>query len=322
VADALEVRDLELQPKQKLHWAVQAADGCTLGSGPNVGTSQRYALEVVTPEQLRSMLEARELSLRRRFETIVEELTETRNLLARVTLPPVAKPSDDAAKETPTGPKDETPAAEDGAPAEQDNAPAPKVDASAQKDAALDSKNDPPAAQPVREAGSEPGDAAESAAAEATRRGAASLAVQVERVLQNGERSAHETLQVALAFDDIREEMINNRVDTEELKTRLKDGVADPLKRIVAEMFPKWEAQLKRLSGELTDPRSAVTAQTAALAQVDAILIEMQQVLDKMLELETFNEVLDMLRQIIDAQEKINAETKQKQKRKIRDLVE
>jgi hypothetical protein len=38
--------------------------------------------------------------------------------------------------------------------------------------------------------------------------------------------------------------------------------------------------------------------------------------------LETFNEVLDMLRQIIDAQEKINAETKQKQKRKIRDLVE
>ena len=42
----------------------------------------------------------------------------------------------------------------------------------------------------------------------------------------------------------------------------------------------------------------------------------MKQVLDKMLELETFNEVLDMLRQIIDAQEKVNAETKQKQKQK------
>lgn len=137
-------------------------------------------------------------------------------------------------------------------------------------------------------------------------------------MLQNSQRSSHETLQVAVAFDEIREEMINNRVDTEELKSRLKDGVADPLKRIVAEMFPKLENELKKL----TDPKSSPAAQTAALAQIDAILVEMRQILDKMLELETFNEVLDMLRQIISAQEKVNAETKQKQKQKLRDLVE
>ena len=41
-----------------------------------------------------------------------------------------------------------------------------------------------------------------------------------------------------------------------------------------------------------------------------------------MMELETFNEVLDMLRQIISAQEKISDETKQKQKKKLRDLIE
>ena len=34
----------------------------------------------------------------------------------------------------------------------------------------------------------------------------------------------------------------------------------------------------------------------SSVAQIDAILVEMKQVLDKMLELETFNEVLDMLR--------------------------
>ena len=115
--------------------------------------------------------------------------------------------------------------------------------------------------------------------------------------------------------------MVNNRVDTEELKTRLKDGVADPLKRIVDEMFPKLEDELKKLAGQLADP-PAPGPQAAALAQIDAILVEMKQVLDKMLELETFNEVLDMLRQIISAQEKVNAETKQKQKQKLRDLVE
>ncbi len=268
VSDALEIRELELEPKQKLHWAVQAADQCALEGGPNVGSSQRYVLDVVTPEQLRAMLEARELMLRRRFETIVEELTDTRNMLASIE----------------TG----------GAP----NAKAPGS-----------------------QGGREPGDEAERSEGGASATGS-SATLQVERVLQNSQRSAHETLQVALAFDDIRDEMINNRVDTEELKTRLKEGVADPLKRIVAERFARLEETLKQLSGRLADTTAAPGVQAAALAEMDGILVEMRQVLDKMLELETFNEVLDMLRQIIDAQEKVSTETKQKQKQKLRDLVE
>ena len=268
VADALEVRDLDLQPKQKFHLAVKAADSFALEGGPNIGSSQPYVLDVVTPEQLRSMLEARELTLRRRFETVVEELTETRQ---------------------PVGPRRHRPIAGSG-----------KGQAA-------------PGAR-------EPGDDAKRPANRP--RSAAAQLVQVERVLQNGERSAHETLQVALAFDGIREEMVNNRVDTEELKIRLKDGVADPLKRIVDEMFPKWEGQLRQLSGQLSDPKVAAASQAAALAQADAILVELRQVLDKMLELETFNEVLDMLRQIIGDQEKVTLETKQKQKQKLRDLTE
>jgi tetrahydromethanopterin S-methyltransferase subunit B len=280
-ADALEVGPLELQPKQKLHWAVQAADSCALEGGPNVGSSQRYVLEVVTAEQLRAMLEARELTLRRRFETIIEELTETRNMLSGIEMRPPA-----AATEVKQSPAETKPAA------------APS--------------------------GSEPGDddADNADVAKPAASSAASRALQVERVLQNGQRSSHETLQVALAFDEIREEMINNRVDTEELKTRLKEGVADPLKRIVEARFAALEESLKQLAAVLADPNAAVTAQAKAVAKTDAILVEMQQVLDKMLELETFNEVLDMLRQIIDAQEKVNAETKQKQKQKLRDLIE
>ncbi len=86
VADVLEVGEFELQPKQRFHLAVHAADGCELDAGPNEGAGQRQVLEVVTPEQLRSMLEARELMLRRRFETIVAEFTDTRNLLAGLQL--------------------------------------------------------------------------------------------------------------------------------------------------------------------------------------------------------------------------------------------
>ena len=218
------------------------------------------------------MLEARELMLRRRFETIIEELTDTRNMLSGIEM---------------------------------------------RRSAAAPVEAKPAAASD----GSEPGDDAE--ATKPAGSSAASRALQVERVLQNSQRSSHETLQVAVAFDEIREEMINNRVDTEELKTRLKEGVADPLKRIVETRFSALEESLKQLAAALSDPNAAVTAAgQGAWRKLTQSWWRCKQVLDKMLELETFNEVLDMLRQIIDAQEKVNAETKQKQKQKLRDLIE
>ncbi|HEY1785111.1 MAG TPA: hypothetical protein VGG30_06150, partial [Pirellulales bacterium] len=88
VQEAIEVQRFALEPKHKFHLVVEASDTCQLKGGPNVGISQRYVLDVVTPEQLRSMLEARELLLRRRFETIVQELTETRDALVRIDMSP------------------------------------------------------------------------------------------------------------------------------------------------------------------------------------------------------------------------------------------
>ncbi|MEX2112753.1 MAG: hypothetical protein WD845_06175 [Pirellulales bacterium] len=260
VADVLEVGELGLQPKQRFHVAVHAADGCTLESGPNLGQGQRQVLEVVTPEQLRSMLEARELMLRRRFETIIAEFTDTRNMLAALQL-----------SDAPAFP------ATDGEP-----------------EAATELSTEPtlPASVPVA------------------------------RVTQNVERSAHETREVSDAFQGIREEMINNRVDTEELRIRLKEGIADPLAQLVDARFAALQAELGRLADQLSDANAAAPTRTRAVAEMDAILVEMSQVLDKMLELETFNEVLDILREIIAEQEQVTTETKDQQKSKVRDLLE
>jgi hypothetical protein len=115
---------------------------------------------------------------------------------------------------------------------------------------------------------------------------------------------------------------VNNRIDTVELKTRLQDGISLPLKAIAADRFPPLLETLKTLAGQLGEPSAAVSTQSDALAQTDAILAEMRGVLDKMLELETFNEALDMLRQIIDSQQKVNDETKEQQKKDLRSLIE
>jgi hypothetical protein len=80
--------------------------------------------------------------------------------------------------------------------------------------------------------------------------------------------------------------------------------------------------RLKKLENVLEKPAEASQAQDAAREQADLILVEMKQVLDKMLELETFNEALELLRAIIKSQEELNEQTKERQKAKLRDLLE
>ncbi|MHC4402842.1 MAG: coiled-coil domain-containing protein [Planctomycetota bacterium] len=81
---AMEVRPLSLSPGQKLLVRLKAADRCDLAEGPNETASERWLLDVVTPGQLRILLEARELALRQRFQRVIQEVTETRDLLARM----------------------------------------------------------------------------------------------------------------------------------------------------------------------------------------------------------------------------------------------
>ena len=75
---------LELRPKDKVSVTVMASDKCDLQANPNVGSGDRYQLEVVTPDELLAALERRELGLRRRLEQIIDELSEMRDSVSRV----------------------------------------------------------------------------------------------------------------------------------------------------------------------------------------------------------------------------------------------
>lgn len=258
--EAVDVRELGLQPGQTFHLQLKARDNCGLDGGANEAASERFTLQVVSPEELRSMLEARELNLRRRFEQLMGEVTETRDALSQL-----------------------------------------KAEASAPStDAAPDAADE-----------SSPGDAFDA------------RTLVVDRSLQNSRKNADETLSVAVAFDDIHEELINNRVDTEELKIRLQQRIAEPLHKLSAEAFPELDRRLVGLRENVTaNSPATVGALAAARGQLDQILVDMQQVLDKMMEMETFNEVVDMLRGIIDTQENLNDETKQQRKQSVRSLLE
>ena len=234
-AEAAEVVPLEplgLAIGRKLELAVTATDTCTLASEPNAGTSDTWSLDVVAPEVLVAMLEAREIILRRRYESCVADLTQARDGFA--------------APERP---------AEEDADGDRGDAAARLGDATA--------------------------------------------------------RAAGETAELAEAFRGIRLEFDNNQLITPELEARLIAQIADPLSALAKQDLPALAVACR-----------AGTARRELVRRADEVLARMRAVLDKMMELESFNEVVELLRGMIRTQEQIRAETLEQQKRRAREALE
>ncbi len=266
IDSAFEVDRLRLEPGTKILLMAKARDRYNLESGPKVGSADRWILDVVTPEKLRAMLEAREIVLRQRFATIVEDVQAIRDTLAGLTLSGESS----------------------AAPAE--------------------------AARPT-----EPGDVQTQDTPE--RRRAVRL-LRIQRARQNGQKDSHETAGVAEAFQDIRQELVNNRIYTEELRIRLEDDIVAPLGRLVADNFVQLDEVLAQLEDRHDDRNRAPALRDGAVAQADTILTTMQAVLARMVELEDFNEAVELLRSIIEEQNQIRESVRERRKEKLRRLLE
>lgn len=262
---------LTLTPGKKIAVTVKAADRYDLEdfhvqTNPHAGSGDRYELDVVSPDELLIILERRELELRRRFEQVVEEMTQMRDSLLRVK----------------TGFSHEVKDQEPG--------------------------------DVVAPDGSEPGDK-ELSPTEAAQRALALRQLWVQRAIDRSEQSRGETEGVGVSFLDIVAELENNRVvDTEDRKSRLREQVSTPLLDIVRVEFPELDKRLADLDGKMNanqrDEAAVATAAEHALAQTDEVLLAMDQVLQKMLDLETFNELVELVRGLIDEQEEVIEDTR------------
>jgi len=140
---------------------------------------------------------------------------------------------------------------------------------------------------------------------------------------QKGEQSAMEVDGIALAFEDIREELVNNRVDTQERKSRMDGQIIGPLRQIAGELFPAWQASLKELRTMLReeDERSE-SKSVAVVGGADQIIVAMDSVLEKMLELEDYAELVKIVREIIEQQDGLLEKTKDEQKASVLDFLD
>jgi hypothetical protein len=262
---------LEIKPGDKLLLVAKASDRFDLAGEPHVASGDRYELDVVTPEQLLAQLEVREVGLRRRFELIIDEMTQMRDSLLRV------KAS-------------LSPGAASGA---------------APEDVRADDDPDGKPLTPQQQA----------------QRAAELRLLRVQRAIQQSQKSVAEVRGVAAGFLDIREELINNRVDTLDRKNRLKEQIADPLNLTCDEQFPRLDERLTQCEVKLREAGvnvalpEAATLSDQAIDQANVVLAEMEAVLAKMQDLETYNELLEIVRDLLKDQEKLLERTQQERKR-------
>lgn len=216
----------------RLELTVSARDNCGLANGPQHSVTEPWSLRVVTPEALLAMLEAREVILRRRFESLLADMQQTRDRVGTEEPEPEAR------------------------------------------------------------------------------------TLAAGRLGEAAARAGGETGEIAATFRQIARELANNSLLTAELEGRLLGQIAGPLEQIVAGPIDRLAVACRPVTAG-GDPPSPKTLINLA----DDCLTRMRAVLDKMIELETFNEVVDSLRKLIDQQEAIRRETDQQRKQQARDAL-
>ncbi|MFM8413224.1 MAG: hypothetical protein ACKOCX_00705 [Planctomycetota bacterium] len=135
------------------------------------------------------------------------------------------------------------------------------------------------------------------------------------RLAEATARAVGETGEIAAAFRDIRAELANNDLLTAALETRLVTEIADPLAAAATGPLASLAAACRVAAAD--------TATAGDLPpRADAALAALRAVLARMLELESFNDVVDKLRGVLDAQERLRRDTLERQRKQARELLE
>lgn len=142
-----------------------------------------------------------------------------------------------------------------------------------------------------------------------------------ERALHQVRKTHTESRSVEGGFREIREEMVNNRVDTATALQRIDFGILRPLHEINETDYPVVDERigLFRLANERqADPTAAIDEAVSAIEQM---LARMDRVLAEMSERRDFNAVIQALQQILDGQKQLKEETQKEQQRRLFDLI-
>ncbi len=147
------------------------------------------------------------------------------------------------------------------------------------------------------------------------------VVVRTQQSVLQADKSQQELIGIAGRVEDIRLQLVNNRIDSLDRQTRLQKRVYEPLK----EALDKEVSQLGLRLNELQSAAMAATEKNLDIASattaLDKLIVVLEQIIANMLDIESYNEIIDLVRGLLETEERLLDETQKQQKQQIFDLL-
>src|SRR5262249_2478091 len=144
------------------------------------------------------------------------------------------------------------------------------------------------------------------------------VATSVERSIGGIRKNANETQSMEEECGDIRDELENNAVpDVKPMLERIDNGIIKPLHSINTVDYNSVDESLVLLRKVLEENADPSARFDESVDQIGLTIEHLEAVLNQMLKLETVNEALQMLRDIIKSQEELQEKTRIERKKKL-----
>lgn len=302
---------VRLQPGMSVGLSVTATDRYDLDDRPRVGRGQPVQLAVVSDDQLLVILDRQELELRQRLEQILLELNQLNEALYGLQdqltglessvwnhspFPALSEVPGQAQRSEPplvAGPKDGFSRSLVSFQPSQQGADEQDADEQAQKSEAQ--KN-------------------------VQRQAAVRMSVlRAQQAQLQTDKSRQELAGIANRVEHLRLQLVNNRMDSQDRQQRLLEQVQIPLSRLLEGEYVQLDRRMNELVSATLSGQGTIQV-AAAIDSLAKILLELETIRANLLDIESFNELIDLVRGLLEEQERILKETEETQKARILDF--
>ncbi len=140
-----------------------------------------------------------------------------------------------------------------------------------------------------------------------------------QSILQ-ADKSQQELASLAARVDNLRLQLVNNRIDSYDQQERLQTKVGMPLRDLLSNEYEGLRQSLSVLQNSTLAGGGKEQA-GLALQALDAVLVKLEEIKLNMQDIEDLSEIQELVRQLLEDQEKILGETEAQQRSRILDLL-
>lgn len=290
---------LTLAPGVTIGLSIRGKDRYNLGGGEHIGRGQPQQLTVVTNDDLLKVLDRQELELRQRLEQIINELGQMRDvmesLVEQLTELETAwkqKASNSLATDifVTTSTISNRGLVQDEIAADEK----PKLDEAQEKKAAEDLAAQRQAIQRLS-------------------------VLKAQQSQLQADKSRQELASIVNRVENLRLQLVNNRIDSVDRQLRLLEQVEKPLSALLAGEYAELDRQIARLQNAVTSGKGRESAELSAQS-LEKIIATLEAIKASMLDIESFNEIVDLVRGLLDEQERLLKETEEAQSARVLEI--